>query len=162
MARKVIVVYPERCTGCRLCEVVCSMYRHGYISPDRAGITIVDFTTHYVPIVCMHCESPPCMEVCPANAIYRDAKTGAVVINRDLCLGCRSCMMACPFGAITWSDRDGKVVKCDLCNGDPQCVKVCTRGALQYVPLDRAFLEKRVEAAKKLGELLKKYVMPSR
>jgi Fe-S-cluster-containing hydrogenase component 2 len=161
MPRRILMVSPEKCTGCRLCEAACSLYRDKRISPHRARITIVDFTTHYIPVVCMHCDDPACMEACPANAIYRDRETGAVIINYDLCMGCRSCMIACPFGAISWSEREGRVVKCDLCNGDPQCARVCSRGAIEYVSPDRVHLDKRLEAARKLEELMRKYVMPA-
>ena len=83
--------------------------------------------------ICRQCpESSPCMAACPVNAMSRDEKTGAVIINYDLCTGCKECTEACSDGGVWYNEALGKVVKCDLCEGDPQCVKWCPIGALVY------------------------------
>jgi Fe-S-cluster-containing hydrogenase component 2 len=73
------------------------------------------------------------MQACPVDAITLDAETGAKVVSDSLCVGCKVCTIACPFGTINYSADTGKVVKCDLCGGDPQCAEACPTGAITYV-----------------------------
>lgn len=74
------------------------------------------------------------MLVCPSPlAMYRDRNTDAVVVNVDACIGCCSCMLICPFGAISHDAERGFCYKCDLCHGDPECVKWCFTKAIDYV-----------------------------
>jgi len=86
-----------------------------------------------VPLGCLHCERAPCASACPVGAISTDADTGAVLIDHDVCVGCRLCIGVCPFGAIGYNEETGVVYKCDLCAGDPECVKWCFTGAIRYV-----------------------------
>jgi Fe-S-cluster-containing dehydrogenase component len=83
------------------------------------------------------------MEVCPSGAIIRDGETGAVVIVSARCVGCKMCMLACPFGQIYFNTREKVSSKCDLCDGDPNCVKHCISGALQFEREEEAFQYKR-------------------
>ncbi|MCL5735726.1 MAG: 4Fe-4S dicluster domain-containing protein [Actinobacteria bacterium] len=82
--------------------------------------------------------------MCPAKALRRDTTTAAVIVDADRCLGCRTCVEVCPFGAPAVDYRTGKADKCDLCNGDPTCVKFCSQGALSFVSAeDESFQRKR-------------------
>lgn len=125
--RKVMIVNPILCTGCLECELVCSITKTGIANPAHSRIKITKSIEGDIclPMMCRHCDPAPCGQICPTGAINRDSKAGAVVINLDRCIGCKMCMIACPFGAITVDLLSGKVVKCDLCLGDPQCVKFC-------------------------------------
>ncbi len=133
---KVLVVDPEKCTGCRLCEQVCSVWHEKTVNPYRARIKIVKWEMQgkVMPMVCRQCDDAPCLEVCPMGAISKDSDTGVVSVDYDRCIGCRMCVSICPFGAMTYDFVDKKVMKCDLCGGDPQCVRFCDAGAIKFVP----------------------------
>lgn len=132
------------CGGCKKCEIVCSLYQEGAISPSLARITVKrDIFDGYIceAVSCLHCDGPECLFACPVpGALYVDDITGARVIDSKKCIGCMLCMKACPATpkGIRY-DTDKKVCfKCDLCNGNPQCVKFCPTGALIFVKAKRA------------------------
>jgi Fe-S-cluster-containing hydrogenase component 2 len=72
------------------------------------------------------------MNTCPAEAIFLEESTGAKILNEEKCIGCRMCMIAYPFGAISIDPLTKKVVKCDLCSGEPACAQWCPTGAIEY------------------------------
>lgn len=150
MMKRVLVAYSERCTGCRLCELVCSLVHEGECNPSKSRIHINRWELEGVdiPMFCMQCEDAPCAQVCPVEAMPRVPETGALVIDEELCFGCKLCASACPFGAIVLRP-EGKPVKCDLCQGDPECVKFCETKAIEYVRPDRFALSKMRVAVKK-------------
>ncbi|MDI6819838.1 MAG: 4Fe-4S dicluster domain-containing protein [Candidatus Hodarchaeaceae archaeon] len=132
---------PEKCTGCRACELVCSGSHERVFGPGRARIRVVrEEPAVDIAITCRQCSNPPCAKVCPVNAI-RKLRTGLVEVDSGRCIGCALCVEACPFGAI--SLLDGKAIKCDLCGGSPACVKQCMPGALRFVAPERIAAEKR-------------------
>lgn len=148
---KIIAVEYEKCTGCRLCELVCSVVHHGVSNPERSRIRVIKWESEgiYVPTVCQQCEDAPCMNACPQKAISRDPETDAVMVDYSKCIGCRFCVAVCPFGAMSYNAKDKKVFKCDLCGGDPQCVRFCDVKAVNYVPANTvSYLKKRVTAEK--------------
>jgi len=155
---KMLIVDYSKCTGCRLCEIVCSIKKNGAVNPTRARITVIKWEPICVetPMLCQQCESAPCIAVCPAKALARDEDLNRVTIDYDLCIGCKFCVAACPFGAMGIDPVARKVIKCDLCDGDPTCVKFCETKALQYVDASTVNITKMREAAGKLSELLKK------
>jgi Fe-S-cluster-containing dehydrogenase component len=154
---KVLVVDPDRCTGCKVCEMVCSLYNENEINPIKARIHIISWEDEGIdiPMVCQQCENPPCEAVCPVNAIYRSRDTGALIIDEESCIGCRMCINACPFAAPTVRPDTRKVIKCDLCAGEPQCVEFCASEAIQYIPAAKGVLLKQRSAARLYGDLMK-------
>ena len=156
---KVIVVESEKCPGCRICEQVCSGKKTGAINPSRARIHVVKWEGEgfYLPIVCQHCEDAACVAVCPKDALKRDEETHAVVHDYNLCIGCKMCVSACPFGAMGIDTVERKVIKCDLCEGDPTCVKFCDAEAIQYVDAATANLKKKREAGLRFSELMRRH-----
>lgn len=136
--RYVLSVILENCCGCRSCELACAFNHYKECNPSRARIHIVKIEDEGLnnPIVCRQCINPPCMEVCPTKAIFRDAKTEAAQINEELCIGCRACLDACPFGAVFIDPKTSKPIKCDLCNGKPACVEVCPKESIKYTRID--------------------------
>lgn len=161
-----VVANPNKCIGCKSCEIACAVAHLG-ISVVDAGLRDTPFSPRInliraervtVPIQCRHCEDAPCAKVCPVAAIvHQDNK---IVVKEELCIGCKTCITACPIGAIDMAPRceagreqmqlklnvltkEGKqnkeVVtanKCDLCAGRPEgpaCVEVCPADALIIV-----------------------------
>jgi len=135
---KVLVIDHEKCTSCRLCEMVCSERHGGAYRPcvSRVRVAIYPEKAVYLPQTCVQCEDAPCMEVCPSEALVRDPDTSAVLVVEENCTGCGACESACPFGAVhIWDD---KAHICDLCGGDPECVKFCVPQALRYETPDES------------------------
>jgi len=143
-----------RCTGCRICENVCSVANEGELNPRKSRISVIkaERVGFDSPMACLQCETPLCKEACPMNAIVRDVKTSALTIVEERCIGCKMCVVACPFGGITVLP-DKKVAKCDLCGGDPKCVQYCPTGAIEYIPERNLALRKRREALRRLSRL---------
>lgn len=142
---KELIIQPEKCTGCRTCELICSFVHVQEFDPTRSRINVFNFEKagFSVPIVCQQCSVAACMEVCPVGAISRSDKTGAMVVDHDRCLRCKMCTIACPFGATIYDPIKDIIAKCDLCNGDPMCVKLCPSGALTYQEPTQANVNKR-------------------
>ena len=149
---KTIMVDQEKCTGCRLCEMVCSVNKEGGADPSRARIKIIKWETEgfYLPMQCQHCDEPVCETVCPVNGVSHDSATGRVCIDQDLCIGCRSCVSACPMGGVGFDSQSGKVLRCDHCGGDPTCVKFCQTKAIQYLDVEKVQTKRMRAAAEKL------------
>jgi len=138
LVEKVIFADPEKCTGCRICEMACTLEQDGFFAPYNSRISIVKEEKQgiNIPIVCQQCTDAPCAEVCPLNLYDRNPETGALEIRDEACIGCKACILACPYGA-NLSHVESKVsIKCDLCGGDPTCVEFCPTDALQYVRVD--------------------------
>jgi Fe-S-cluster-containing dehydrogenase component len=131
-----ISIVPERCTGCHSCEMVCSLSHEGACSSSLSRIRMKKWEeiSVFMPIVCQHCEKPPCITICPTEARKRIPETGAVVTDENQCVGCKSCLYACPYEAPALHPVTKRTMTCDLCKGSPLCTQVCTTGALSYTP----------------------------
>lgn len=129
----------SRCIGCQACVQACtecdthkgvSMIQLDYV--DRA------VSTQTVPVVCMHCDSPTCAEVCPADAIKRTADGVVQTARKPRCIACNNCVLACPFGVPKMHSAMNLMMKCDMCYDrtsvglKPMCASVCPSQALYY------------------------------
>ena len=152
MAKALYIDY-QKCTGCRLCELVCAVFHDGISNPVRSRIRVMKWEAEglYIPMSCQQCQDAPCMNVCPVKAISRDEQLGRVSVDYDICIGCRSCVGVCPFGAMSFNAIDKQVFKCDLCDGDPQCVRLCEEKAVDFVESDEVALIKRRNAAERVS-----------
>jgi anaerobic carbon-monoxide dehydrogenase iron sulfur subunit len=141
---RVLIVDESKCTGCLLCVIACSVRHTGDVRLDRSHISLWKTDEeHYVPLTCHHCETPSCVVACPTKACSQDSESLRVIIDGDKCIGCRTCVIACPFGHAHY-DRVSRVsVKCDYCDGEPECVRVCEPKAISYVQADEVSLGKR-------------------
>ncbi len=148
---KTVVIRPERCVGCMQCRFECAV-AHSKTKNRYASITEKILSKPRIHIVevsggesfpnkCRHCDPAPCEIACITKAIYREGKTGIVLINPEKCINCGMCAMACPFGVVRYHLYPiNKVAahKCDQCilrlseNKLPACVTACKTGALTY------------------------------
>lgn len=136
------------CSGCRTCQVACkdvndldvgALFRE--VSSFECGMYPEVAITHS-SLACNHCDTPACVANCPSGAMYMDGETGLILHNDDECLGCQTCVEACPYGAPTFVESEGIVQKCDSCirlreNGEePACVASCIMRCLFFGDLD--------------------------
>lgn len=135
----------ERCSGCYACVVACydqndldghdaaDAWRQVFLVEDGA---YPEARLSYVSLACQHCAMAPCVAVCPSGALRRVYEPDAVVVEGSLCIGCRMCSLACPFGVPRYG-ADGRMRKCDLCRArleaglQPACVRACPTRALR-------------------------------
>ena len=144
MTRLIIDLDLDRCCACGACAIAC-MDQNDIDTVAEMPLRKV-FTTensekgriNYFSIACMHCTDAPCVMACPTGCIQKDEETGLTVYDNTNCIGCHSCSLACPYGALSF-DEVGKMQKCDGCivrlqNGlEPACIRTCTVNALSIV-----------------------------
>ena len=115
------------CTGCRLCEIACSLKHEGTIWPAASRIKVFELEPGFpIPYMCVQCPDYPCVKACPTNALRVDEDTGAVLVDEGYCTLCRQCIVACPGNIPRIIPGRNSVIICDLCGGDPECVKACS------------------------------------
>ena len=150
---KIITVDIGKCNGCRLCELACSLRHVKEFNPAVARIQVIGFDELFcLPVTCFQCESPYCMEICPAGAITKGEAEG-VRVSKEKCVGCKMCTLACPFGNIVFSVKEKAAIKCELCDGRPECVLFCPTGALDFREADTAMMYKKAALSEKIKEI---------
>lgn len=132
-----ILVDVFKCTGCRVCEVACSLKHESLVWPSASRIQVYEpYPSAPIPVTCVQCDDYPCIASCPTSALSVDAKTGAVLVNPEKCTLCGTCKSTCPASVPRVVPGKSYVLICDLCGGEPECVKVCNElgyGALKLV-----------------------------
>lgn len=128
-----LLVDSRACSGCRSCELVCSLKHEGVFAPSLSRVVVRKDEGNGVdePVVCRQCGVARCVEACRLGALSRDPETGAVLVDAGLCSRCGDCAAACPFGAIRSHPDTALPLVCDLCGGEPACVARCVTGALR-------------------------------
>ncbi|MFH1616039.1 MAG: 4Fe-4S dicluster domain-containing protein [Planctomycetota bacterium] len=164
---KQIVVNIEKCLACKSCEIACALAHsesgelHEAIteSPKPKKMVNVESAGDFgVPIQCRHCEAPPCVEICPTDAIQKLQEDGTVVVDQDLCIGCKLCMLICPFGILQIGPQGRAIIKCDMClerlkqGKDPACVEACPTKGLKLVSIEEFVKSRRRNVSEKLKE----------
>jgi carbon-monoxide dehydrogenase iron sulfur subunit len=148
---KLITVDIDKCTGCRLCELACSLKNSGECNPAAAMIQVSGADDLFsVPVMCFQCDKPYCANICPTGAIVRDSASGTVTVIKQKCMGCKLCAMACPFGNVSFSSVKRVAVKCELCGGEPECVTFCPTRALEFKEADAAMINKKSALSEKI------------
>ncbi len=130
-----LAIHPDKCVGCRLCQLACSVAKTGEYDPSQSRVqqSSLPQDGSVGPVVCRHCLTPRCLEICPVAAIRRDPRGGIVAVDSQRCVGCGLCTLACQYGGIRYAPRERKAIKCDFCDGAPECAKHCPTGALEVV-----------------------------
>ena len=137
---KFVGVDMEKCTGCRVCEYVCSMEHVKAFNPFRSRIRVVRiYPNTNAALNCRMCDDAPCVTACPRKALTQSPETGVILVNDVLCNepGCDKCIKACEYGSIIL--EAGKARMCDLCGereGGPSCVEWCPEKALELTTDD--------------------------
>lgn len=138
---KRVYVNEQWCLGCHLCEYNCAFANSGQTNIVKALKCKSIFPRIHVEgedkitfaVSCRHCEDPMCVKSCISGALSK--KDGTVCIDRNKCVGCLTCILVCPYGAMS-QDANGAVQKCELCMGntcgEPACVKGCPNKAIVY------------------------------
>lgn len=148
MARNCLVVDLNRCIGCYGCEVACKQennitvgeYWNKVLEVGPFG-DLPHIRKYWLPTMCQQCEDAPCIHVCPTGASFRN-EDGVVLVNKEVCIGCKYCMIACPYGVRGWNPDEHVVEKCTLCQQrtsvgqEPACVVNCCGEARFYGDLD--------------------------
>ena len=141
---RALQIEPEKCTGCLQCEMACSFENEGVFNPSKSRIKVFAFHDEgrFSPYTCTQCEEAWCLHACPVETITLDRATGAKVVSESVCVGCKVCTIACPFGTINYNQDTGKVIKCDLCEGEPECATACPTDAITYIDANWTGLER--------------------
>jgi len=148
---KVIIANPEKCTGCGVCEMVCSASKDKAFNPRMSRIRVVKIEPMVVTaLTCRLCKDAPCVASCPRKALEQSDENGVIIVDEEKCNGCGWCIESCEFGAITLHPKKRVIFACDLCEGKTPCVKFCIRDALEFAALDRVSGRARVSAVKNL------------
>jgi len=133
---KVLMIHPDRCTGCRNCELACSMAKQGAFQPTASRVQAYTWEREgmSVPMMCQQCDDAACVKVCPTGATHRSTERANLVDwNAAVCIRCKMCTMACPFGNARYDAASSSIFKCDTCQGAPECVAFCPNAALEFV-----------------------------
>jgi Fe-S-cluster-containing dehydrogenase component len=147
-----VLADPTRCVGCRRCELACTEFNDGKAAPSMARIKVarnMNFGPRgaflgregqgtwgnglVVQDVCRQCADAACAAACPVQAISAKLPANARVVDETKCVGCRTCVSACPFRMMAFDEEIGRATKCTLCDGTPKCVDACPAAALRYV-----------------------------
>ncbi|MHA2424036.1 MAG: 4Fe-4S dicluster domain-containing protein [Candidatus Thorarchaeota archaeon] len=151
---KVLAIDFEKCTGCRNCELACSIAHTQTFNPARSRIQILknELENVLAPMVCLQCERPLCKNACPNDAIVKN-EHGILYVDSDVCVGCMNCVTACVYGGITIDPKTKKAIKCNHCEGNPKCEPACEYGAITYLEKKQG-LELRKRGTKSLTSQL--------
>ncbi len=153
---KIIATDLKKCVGCHSCELACAISRsqaktlvEAVLEDPRpaARVKVIAIDTHPIPMQCHHCDDAPCAAACPTHALYRLGPEAPVFFNRDLCIGCSSCVLVCPFGVMRKAPG-GVMAKCNLCwdrleeGKVPACVEACPNQARKLVEANQVAEDK--------------------
>ena len=148
MSRPTLIVDLDRCIGCFSCTVACQVVHGASAETRRMDVhrvgpsgTFPELSMYYLPVMCQHCDNPPCLEACPNDAVYKN-EDNLVLIEADDCNGCGECVGACPFQARYVNPQRAIAESCDCCLGigleadQPACASTCPAAAIRLCNLD--------------------------
>lgn len=158
MAKQLAFYFEQKhCVGCKTCQIACKdknnlavgqLFRRvseqegGTYEKRGAAVIPRNVYAFWLSISCNHCVNPVCVEHCPTAALQKRAADGIVHIDQERCIGCKTCIKYCPYGAPQFNPATNKVGKCDFCRDllaegkEPVCVSSCPVRTLGYGTLD--------------------------
>jgi len=158
----------KKCIGCHTCEVLCKSNKNLPTGPKLCQVIPVGPKavgnlpkSSYIFMPCFHCANPWCVAACPTGAMQKRESDGIVFVDKNLCVGCKTCISACPWGAPQWNPETAKVVKCDYCMDRvdqglmPACVTACTTQCLSFNNGEEAPQVRRERHARQVAALEK-------
>ena len=146
--RKIITIDQEKCTGCGVCELICSALKEKTFNKKLSRVRVVNLGDKIdFALTCRFCENPRCVKFCPRKALTQ-GKNGQIIVDEKKCSGCGWCIEACNFGSITMHPKKRVVFMCDQCDFNPECVNLCPTHALQFINVDSVAGKKRLSAVK--------------
>lgn len=164
MSKYYLLQDSDKCIGCLACEVSCKTNKTLGVGPALCKNNLVGPVklndaprVRFVFMPCFHCEEPWCLKVCPSGAIKKRSSDGIVYIEPAACIGCKSCITACPWGSCQWNPQTNKAIKCDYCMNridaglKPACVTKCLTQCLDFGDASRLPDYRRQRFALTLG-----------
>jgi carbon-monoxide dehydrogenase iron sulfur subunit len=157
--KTILYIDLDKCLGCKTCELQCAV-EHSQSKElfqaikeeplAQARVKVEASGDLAIPLQCRQCEDAPCVKICPTKALEKLGAGEPVGLKEDLCIGCKWCVLVCPFGVLN-VNREGKaIIKCDLClerlkkGEEPACVEACPTKALKLLsPEEVAKLKKK-------------------
>lgn len=157
MSKQLAFYFEQKyCTGCYTCQIACKdknnlevgeQFRKVYEVTGgnyikKGNAIIQDIYAFWISVSCNHCIDPICVKKCPTGALKKRLEDGIVILDRNKCVGCTSCVKSCPYEAIQYNSNIRKVSKCDFCldliesGKDPVCISSCPMRALDYGELE--------------------------
>jgi Fe-S-cluster-containing dehydrogenase component len=162
----VMIIDPNKCVLCHACTIACqnqnSLASEEFFNrlEEREQGSFPNYIRRSIPVQCQHCDNPPCVDVCPVGASYK-RKDGVVMVNFDKCIGCKYCILACPYGVRQVNREKGYIHKCTFCiefveqGQKPACQTTCPMGVRTFGDLnDPADPVHAILASKKTVKLL--------
>lgn len=160
--KNLLLMDSSRCIGCQSCEVACKMEHDLPVGPRPVKVIQLgpfeqgdELVMSFEAVTCYHCDEPACVLACPTGAMQK-REDGIVFSNPDLCIGCQTCAVACPFGVPELNPATGKIAKCDGCMERverglwPACALKCPTGALRFGAPTSVVRERRMQEAVKI------------
>lgn len=132
-----MVIDARRCYGVQACTVACKAEHKVPLGENRSWVEEIEkgnypqVSRSFLPRLCNHCSEPACVKVCPTGATWKRQQDGIVVVDKDVCIGCKYCVQACPYDARFVNEETGTADKCDFCihrvsqGVEPACVEAC-------------------------------------
>ncbi len=157
MSKQLAFYFEQKyCTGCATCQIACKDKNNleagenfrrveeitGGSYERKENAIIQDIYAFWISISCNHCINPICIKKCPTGALIKRVEDGVVVVDKNKCVGCKSCIRNCPYDAIQYNKSTKKISKCDFCidliedGKKPVCVAACPMRALDYGELE--------------------------
>jgi Fe-S-cluster-containing dehydrogenase component len=166
LKRNALMIEGAACIGCQTCMAACKL-EHELPAGPRPIVAIQTgpletengLISQYWPATCYHCDQPACVLVCPTGAMQK-RDDGLVFSELDLCIGCQTCAVACPFGHPKLNPENGKIAKCDGCRERvdeglwPACALKCPTGALSFGSTQDIVNQRRTKEAVKITKTI--------